>query len=453
MNHDAPLAERPLSDTGPCDRAPPASPPAGARPVRGRLTGGAGAMAGPGAGGERGGGRFGWLRRAMGVEAPSPPAVVRPAADGGRRLLCIGPDPQAIADLAARLEQELPDLEVLPAPGADPHPAPGADTPPPSAGGRRPAARWLAPLAPDVALWHGPAGPDPLLEALISSGVPVIAVDVPAPVPEAPRRRRAWRAILGGLARILARDEAAARAIRQIGPAGLRIEVAGPFVPVPEPPPCEESDRDYYAHLLRARPTWLAAFPTEAEIPALVEAHRIALQGAHRSLLLLCPRDETKGPTIAAWLRSEGWRVARHGAGEEPDDSTEIFVTDSHEEIGLWYRLAPVCVIGGTFRPDAAGAADPSGAARLGSAILRGPEAAPHQAWLERLDRAGGAVRVEEIGALEAALSDTLSPDRAAALAQAAWDVASDGARVQERIVAAVRDVLRETGAPGPGAG
>ncbi len=427
-------------------------------------------MAVSGAGGKRDGGAFGWLRRAMGIAAPAPGAAPRAVADeGGRRLLCLGPDPLAIADLAARLEQDLPDLEVMPAPRPDPSadpsadadadpaagpdadPGRGADSPPPAVGGRRLAARWLALRAADVALWHGQAGPDPLLEALIASGVPVIAVDVPAPGPEASRRRRAWRANLGGLARILARDEAAARALRQLGPAGLRIEVAGRFVPVPAPPPCEESDRDYYAHVFRARPTWLAAFPTEAEIPALVEAHRIVLQGAHRSLLMLCPREERQGATIAAWLRSEGWRVARYGAGEEPDDSTEIFVTDAHEEIGLWYRLAPVCVIGGTFRPDGAGAADPSGAARLGSAILRGPEAAPHEACLERLERAGGAVRVADIGALEAALSDTLSPDRAASLAQAAWDVTSDGACVQERIVSVVRDVLRQTGAQAAG--
>jgi 3-deoxy-D-manno-octulosonic-acid transferase len=313
----------------------------------------------------------------------------------------------------------------------------------------------VAANAPDLALWHGEIGPEPLLEALIAAQVPVVAVDVPAPPGEV-GRRRAWRGLLGGLSRILVRDEAAARVLRQLGPAGLRLEVAGRFVPVPDPPPCEESDRDHFAQLLHARPAWLAVFPTEAEIPAFVEAHRLALQGAHRLLLLLCPRDPAQGAPLASWLRGEGWRVARHNAGEEPDDGTEVFVVDDPEELGLWYRLAPICAIGGSFRPDAVGSADPADAARLGSAILCGPESTPHAEWIERLDRAGGLARVDDLGSLGVVLSDMLSPDRAASLAQVAWDVASDGARVQERVVAALRDVLRDApsgAAPGRRAG
>lgn len=413
--------------------------------------------------GERASGPIGWLRRAFGIGRPPerkmlPLSEGRPAGrTGAPRLLCIGPDPRALADLAERLDADLPDLEILPLAG--PPGARSATTgagapdagPPPAEGGRRAAARWVAARAPDLALWHGEIGPEPLLEALLAAQVPVIAVDVPAPRGEG-GRRRAWRSLLGGVARVLARDQAAARALRQLGPAGLRLEVAGRFGPVPDPPPCEESDRDHFAQLLQARPVWLAAFPTEAEIPAFIEAHRLALQGAHRLLLLLCPRDPAQGATLASWLQGEGWRVARHNAGEEPDDSTEVFVVDDPDEIGLWYRLAPVCVIGGSFRPDAAGAADPSDAARLGSAILCGPEGAPHEAWIERLDRAGGMARVDEIGGLGVVLSDMLSPDRAASLAQVAWDVASDGARVQERVVAALRDALRDVAA-GTGAG
>ncbi|MEE4119766.1 MAG: 3-deoxy-D-manno-octulosonic acid transferase [Paracoccaceae bacterium] len=390
-----------------------------------------------------------------GPRPPSEPHAGRRA--GPRRLLCIGPDHRAFADLADRLEADLPDLEIL-LPAAPP----GTKTATSGAaasgaglrlaeGGRRAASRWVAANAPDLALWHGEIGPEPLLETLIAAQVPVVAVDVPAPPGEG-GRRRPWRSLLGGLARILVRDEAAARVLRQFGPAGLRLEVAGRFVPVPDPPPCEESDRDHFAQLLHARPAWLAVFPTEAEIPAFVEAHRLALQGAHRLLLLLCPRDPAQGAPLASWLRGEGWRVARHNAGEEPDDGTEVFVVDDPAEIGLWYRLAPICVIGGSFRPDAVGSADPADAARLGSAILCGPESAPHADWIDRLDRAGGMARVDELGSLGVVLSDMLSPDRAASLAQVAWDVASDGARVQERVVAALRDVLRDTspgGAPG----
>jgi 3-deoxy-D-manno-octulosonic-acid transferase len=165
------------------------------------------------------------------------------------------------------------------------------------------------------------------------------------------------------------------------------------------------------------------------------------LQGAHRLLLMWLPRQDDEGAALADRLSMTGWRVARYGAGEEPSGGTEIFVVDSMEELGLWLRLAPVTFLGGSLSDGAA--LDPSHPAQLGSALLSGPAGGPFAATLARLETTGGLRAVARAEALGADLADLLAPDRAAQQAQAAWDVSSDGARVQERVVAAIRDTLR----------
>ena len=53
---------------------------------------------------------------------------------------------------------------------------------------------------------------------------------------------------------------------------------------------------------------------------------------------------------IAAVMEAgEGWTVAQRGLDQEPDTETEVYLPDSAAEYGVWYRLAPVCYMGGSL--------------------------------------------------------------------------------------------------------
>ncbi|MEM9902756.1 MAG: 3-deoxy-D-manno-octulosonic acid transferase, partial [Pseudomonadota bacterium] len=258
--------------------------------------------------------------------------------------------------------------------------------------------------------------------------------------------RRAIRTALGAIRVAFAEDADAVRSLRAIAPAQARVELLGPIVALPDPPACSSAERDDMAQSLRARPVWLAAFPDPDELAAVLAAHRTLLRSSHRLLLLIAIEDERGGSAMAGQLRAEGWRVARRGVEGEPDDTTEIFVADAADEIGLWYRLAPVTFLGGSL--SGARLADPSGPASLGSALVAGPNRgdAPRAEaadLLKRLSSVGGLRSVAEGDELPSTIAELLVPDRAAALAHAAWDVVSDGARVQDRLVAEVADALR----------
>ena len=96
---------------------------------------------------------------------------------------------------------------------------------------------------------------------------------------------------------------------------------------------------------------------------------------------------------------------------------------------------------------------DPHQPASLGSAILHGPATAPFEHAYARLGEAGAAQLVRNADELGRAVDLLQSPDRAAAMAHAAWTVTSSGAEVTDRVRELVFAALGESpvSAPAPG--
>ncbi len=193
--------------------------------------------------------------------------------------------------------------------------------------------------------------------------------------------------------------------------------------------------------LVAARPVWFAAAVPAAERELVLAAHRGAQRLAHRLLLILLPDPPAEAAALAAALEVAGWTVALRSDDQEPEPETEIYVVDSPAEIGLWYRLASIAFLGGSLAGQGA-VRNPHEAAALGSAILYGPRAGAYAEMLGRLGAARGARAVASAKDLEEAVSDLLSPDRAARLAHAAWTVSTARAEVTEAVLARLRELV-----------
>ena len=250
------------------------------------------------------------------------------------------------------------------------------------------------------------------------------------------------KASLAAFRQILAVDDSAARALRKAGADPDRLLVTGRMEEASAALPYVESDRAALAKLLETRPVWLAVDVAQAEEPAIIAAHREALKLAHRLLLILVPQDPARGPELARMMEeTEGWRVACRRSDQDPDTETEVYIVEGGAEYGLWYRLAPVTFLGGSL--DGAGCArDPMEAAATGSAILYGPRSGAYGTTYGRLGAARAARMVGSGSDLGTALGDLLSPDRAARQAQAAWNIASEGAEVTARVMDLIRAIL-----------
>ena len=296
---------------------------------------------------------------------------------------------------------------------------------------------------PDLLLLSdGEIRPALLFEAE-ARGIPAMMVD--GREPWLMRGRDGWfpglvRGAVQTLRHVLALDDTAARAYRKAG--AVAVETSGRMEELSAALPCHEGERAALAKALQARPVWLAASVPQAEEGAVISAHRAALRLSHRLLLILVPDSCKRAEALAAELEAqEGWIVARRDLDDEIDAETSVYIPDGDQELGLWYRLAPVTYLGGSLAGTGA-QRNPLEAAALGSAILHGPRPGVYGTAIGRLGAARGARAVSSATDLAEALGDLLAPDRAALMAQAAWAVASDGAEVTEKVLGHIRSLL-----------
>ncbi len=91
-----------------------------------------------------------------------------------------------------------------------------------------------------------------------------------------------------------------------------------------------------------------------------------------RPLLVIVPRHPERGADAVAALRTHGWIAARRSLGEALASDTDAYVADTLGELGLFFRLADVVVIGGGFVEGLSGH-NPLEPARLGKPVISGP--------------------------------------------------------------------------------
>lgn len=231
-------------------------------------------------------------------------------------------------------------------------------------------ARFLDHWRPALSIWAEQDIWPGAVVATARRGIPLALVNARMNADALARRWR-WRDLYGDLfARfrlIQAQDEGTLAHLTQLGARDVRL---GPSLKAAAPaltadPAALAAVR---AALAGRRAVLLAASHPEDEA-ALFSALR---GGEDAPLVLIAPRDASRGGHIAARAAEHGLSTTRRSMGEGPD--APIWIVDTLGEMGLWYRLCPVSLIGGSF--GATEGHNPWEAAALGSAILHGPRVA-----------------------------------------------------------------------------
>lgn len=290
---------------------------------------------------------------------------------------------------------------------------------------------------PDVVIWAwGGLRPNLILSAA-DSGAYMMLVDASRDGFE--RRRDRWlpevpRRLVARFATVIARSKPAHMRLAQLGRPLSEIEIALPLHPFGHTLPAADTDVADMADALAGRPTWLAANVQQGELTTVIAAHRQALKTSHRMLLILQITHSSQTTATLSSLRKRGLRFAQWSDGEMPDDNTHVLIVDNDEDMGLWLRIAPVVLIGGTLLPGDHGS-DPYTAAAHGAAILYGRYTGTHDPAFERLLKAGAARVAHDATSLGTAVTEMSAPDRAAQMAIAGWDVTTQGAASLDRII------------------
>ncbi len=313
---------------------------------------------------------------------------------------------------------------------------------------RRSIRAFLSHWQPDLAVWTESELWPALMHETHAAGVPMLLIN--ARISKATNNGWRWfpgiaKSLLQRFDFVLAQDTQSARFLRRLGMPRDRIEVTGTLKEGSAALPCDEGERATIAAKLAGRQVWLAASTHPGEEDMVAAAQRQASRATQRLLLIIAPRHPERGPEIAEKLLADGWRIAVRSKGELPDQNTQIFLADTLGEMGLWYRIAPVSFLGGSLVE--VGGHNPFEPAALGSAIIHGPHVFKVADIYKRLTDVHATVEVKSSEELAKAVGRVLSPDKAAAMAHAAWEVSSSGAEVTDRALELLQDYLPREGA------
>jgi 3-deoxy-D-manno-octulosonic-acid transferase len=151
-------------------------------------------------------------------------------------------------------------------------------------------------------------------------------------------------------------------------------------------------------------------------------------------LTIIAPRHPARGDAIGAMLAEQGLRIARRARGGPVTRDTQVYLADTMGELGLFYRLAGIAFIGGSLA--AKGGHNPFEAARLGCAVLHGPDMSNCAAMAAALAAADAAETVSGAAALAQSVSALLADQRLRAeRAAAAARVAAAGLGILDAVL------------------
>lgn len=238
------------------------------------------------------------------------------------------------------------------------------------------------------------------------------------------------RTLLAAFDAVLPQDAASEARLSALGAAtGPRLNLKH----VGQALPYDEAELARLRKAAGDRKVVLAASTHPGEDPIIAQAAR---EAAPEALLIVAPRHPERGEAVARDLAAPRRSAAAlPGAGP-------IYVADTLGELGLFFRLADVVVMGGSFVPGVGGH-NPLEPARLGCAIVTGPDVFNAADLYAALTAEGAAIRVADAEGLAAAVRRLLDdPAVARRMGEAARAYAAREARALETALAALEPLL-----------
>ncbi|TNE65780.1 MAG: hypothetical protein EP336_11770 [Rhodobacteraceae bacterium] len=305
--------------------------------------------------------------------------------------------------------------------------------------------RFLSHWRPDGLIWIGGRFRPTLLRAAHDDGVPCLSIeaphspstlDLPTPVPGL------RNAVLNCFDHAITASSDSHGLWRRAGLDPAQIERLGYLEEGGIAPIIDDDELSHRSGDIGTRPCWFAAQVELSELSNVLRAHKSALRRAHRLLLVMSLSDPATLDGVLAQCEDAGLTAMALGPAENISEALQIAVLtgDSPDRDGLWHRLAPVSFLGRSLGPF--GGVDPYPAAAMGSAILHGPHVDNHATAYARLAAGNATRQVRDGHELGEELGRLMSPDQAALMASAAWEIASTGAEVTDRVSALVQDIL-----------
>jgi 3-deoxy-D-manno-octulosonic-acid transferase len=246
--------------------------------------------------------------------------------------------------------------------------------------------------------------------------------------------KKSVAALLSAFDMVLAQDEEIAARFQKLG--APNVQAVGSLKADAPPLPVDEDALAALRQQIGKRPVLLAAQTHPGEDETVLPAHDL-LRGDFPDLLtILVPRHTARGADLEMLCGTRAFR--RRSTGGQISDQTAIYIADTMGEMGLFYRVAPFCFLGGTLVP--LGGHNVLEPAQLHCAVLAGPHTQSAPRAYDAVLEAQGFGRIASSADLAREAARLLADPT---VAQAAGDAAARGAASQSGAVLRTLQALK----------
>ena len=180
------------------------------------------------------------------------------------------------------------------------------------------------------------------------------------------------------------------------------------------PLPVHEGDLSALKNSIGARPLWVYASTHEGEELLACRIHSSLVQKVPDLLTVIVPRHPERRNDIAKTCKLMELETTFRGDEKNlPTNDTAIYVADTLGELGTFYALSDIAMIGRSFSDDGGGGHNPIEAAQLGCAVMTGPNIQFQEQLFNEMFIANAAYQMDDKSDLLRSLRSLISDDEA----------------------------------------
>ena len=163
------------------------------------------------------------------------------------------------------------------------------------------------------------------------------------------------------------------------------------------PLPISNTNLEKMQTAIADRPTWVFASTHDGEEQLACRIHQTLKQKVPNLLTIIVPRHPERRDDIMATCKTmKVHATLRTDDKNLPTSETEIYVADTLGELGLFYTLSQIAVIGRSFSNDGGGGHNPIEAAQMKCAVLTGPNVQYQQQLFNEMFAVNAAYQLDD---------------------------------------------------------
>lgn len=206
-------------------------------------------------------------------------------------------------------------------------------------------------------------------------------------------------------------------------------------------PPVDAEKKAEIMEQIEGRPLWAVSSTHNDEELKIGKFLKRVIEKVPGLITIIAPRHPNRGPEIQEQLNELGLKTALRSKGEKISKTTDVYIADTIDEVGIWYDMAPIVFIGGSLIPH--GGQNFMEPSRFRDAVLVGPHMHNFTDAMNRAKKADAVIQVNDVVELEEALLQLLTnKDLLEAKRSLAYNWAYGEAKVLDGIVEKVKGYI-----------